>query len=525
MILSKIIENCKISDGMNMNYALDKVNISGITYNSRQINKDWLFVAIRGEKYDGHNFIQDAIKKGAVAVVHEKPFNQEQINSFFTHDNQSHPVVFIHVENSRKELACISNNFYGRPSEKLNLIGITGTNGKTTITYILKSILEAWERKVGLIGTIQYMIGDNILPAIHTTPESPEFQHLLKDMLDSGCTHVISEVSSHALAQYRVDGTKFKAAIFTNLTRDHLDFHKTMENYFYAKRRLFVELLSSDGAAIINIDDIFGKQLYSELLPVRWLSSDLNILTFGLQPGSDITASKINFSYDGMNFLLQICNETIQIDTSLIGMFNVYNIMAAVGAAKSMNVPLNIIAEGIKNTKIVPGRFEKIDMGQDFLCIVDYAHTEDALERLIITARELLDFNTSKDPLITRKGSIITVFGCGGDRDRGKRPAMGKAATSLSDFVIITSDNPRTEDPLKIINDIEEGIFNKNYIIEPDRERAIEKAIDMAKTGDIVLIAGKGHEDYQETEGVRIHFSDKEIAKEAILNRVKKNKK
>jgi len=519
MILRKIIENCKITDSMENNI-LNAVDISGISYNSRQIKHDWLFVAIRGEKFDGHNFIQDAIQKGAVAIVHEKQFNKEQIKSFNPLDSEQIPIVFIRVENSRKELACISNNFYGKPSEKLNLIGITGTNGKTTITYILKSILELWERKVGLIGTIQYMIGDDIFPAIHTTPESPEFQHLLKDMLDAGCTHVISEVSSHALAQYRVDGAKFKAAVFTNLTRDHLDFHKTMENYFQAKRRLFVELLSSDGAAIINIDDIFGKQLYSELLPVRWLSSTLNILTFGLQPGSDITASKINFSYNGMNFLLQINDETIEIDTSLIGMFNVYNIMAAAGAAKSMNVPLNIIAEGINNTEIVPGRFEKIDMGQDFLCIVDYAHTEDALERLIITARELLDFNASKNLLISKKGGIITVFGCGGDRDKGKRPAMGRAATSLSDFVIITSDNPRTEDPLEIIDDIEKGVVNKNYIIEPDREKAIIKAINMAKTGDIVLIAGKGHEDYQEIQGIKKHFSDKEIAKEAITKRL-----
>ncbi len=523
MILREIIENCKISNSINTNNVLNVINISGITYNSRQVKKDWIFVAIHGEKFDGHNFIQDAIQKGAVAIVHEKQLDKEQINLFTASGNKPDSIVFIHVENTRKELACMSNNFYGRPSEKLNLIGITGTNGKTTITYILKSILEAWQRKVGLIGTIQYMIGDNIIPAIHTTPESPEFQHLLKDMFDAGCTDVISEVSSHALAQYRVDGAKFKVAVFTNLTRDHLDFHKTMENYFYAKRRLFVELLSSDGTAIINIDDIFGKQLYSELLPVRWLTSTLNILTFGLQPGSDITASKINFSYNGMNFLLQINNETIQIDTSLIGMFNVYNIMAAAGAAKSMNVPLNIIAEGIKNTKTVPGRFEKVDIGQDFLCIIDYAHTEDALERLIITARELLNFNAPEGRLITKKGSIITVFGCGGDRDRGKRPAMGRAATSLSDFVVITSDNPRTEDPLQIIDDIEKGTVNKNYIVEPDREKAIKHAINMAKTGDIILIAGKGHEDYQEIEGVKKHFSDKEIARQAIEKRLNKS--
>lgn len=518
MILREILENCELHKKMYKPDNLNKINISGITYDSRNVKEGWLFVAIRGEKFDGHNFITDAIQRGAIAIAYEEQLNKEKISSVIP-DNRLSNVVFIQVENSRKELACISNNFYKKPSEKLNLIGVTGTNGKTTITYILKSIFETWQRKVGIIGTIQYMIGKNILPAVHTTPESPEFQHLLKDMLAAGCTHVISEVSSHALAQYRVDGAKFKVAVFTNLTRDHLDFHKTMENYFQAKRRLFVELLSSNGTAIINIDDIFGKQLYSELLPVRWLSSTLNILTFGLQAGSDISASKINSSYNGMNFLLQINNESVEINTSLIGMFNVYNIMAAAGAAKSMNVPLSIIAEGIKNTKVVPGRFEKVDMGQDFLCIIDYAHTEDALERLIITARELLDF---KDPLISRKGGIITVFGCGGDRDRGKRPSMGRAATSLSDFVIITSDNPRTEDPLQIIDDIEKGVLTKNYIIEPDRQKAIEEAINMAKTGDIVLIAGKGHEDYQEIEGIKKHFSDKEIAAEAIKKKLSK---
>ncbi|MEW6418802.1 MAG: UDP-N-acetylmuramoyl-L-alanyl-D-glutamate--2,6-diaminopimelate ligase, partial [Nitrospirota bacterium] len=436
------------------------------------------------------------------------------------------PLIFIRVKNSRKVLACIANNFYGRPSDRLTLIGITGTNGKTTTTYILKSILESWGKEVGLIGTIQYMIKDRVYPAPYTTPESPGFQSLLKNMLLSGCTHVISEISSHALAQYRVDGANFKTAVFTNLTRDHLDFHKTMEDYFRAKDRLFRELLNKDGTSVINLDDSYGKRLNSEL---RTQNSELRILTYGLDSVADIMAVDIDNPLKGLRFKILFRGRNYDISSHLIGLPNVYNIISAVGVSISLGVPWHVILKGIEKADNVTGRFEKVDIGQDFLCIIDYAHSEDALERLIYTARELITnpplppFTkggrggiTNSELQTPNSARIITVFGCGGDRDRGKRPGMGAAATRLSDFVIITSDNPRSEEPADIIKEIEGGAVSKNYLIESDRRKAIMKAVDMANDGDIVLIAGKGHEDYQEVKGIRYMFNDREVVEEAI---------
>lgn len=540
MRLGELFKDCEI---INIKKTAMSKNILGLAYDSRRVKEGYLFIAIQGEKNDGHNFIFEAIKKGAIAIVHEKPIHLKSMfdADLLTVDSRGSfledDITFIKVQNSRKVLACIANNFYERPSEDLNIVGITGTNGKTTTSYILKSILDSWGKNVGLIGTIQYMIKNNVYPAIHTTPESLEFQKLLKEMLLSGCTHVISEVSSHALAQYRVDGTLFRVSVFTNLTRDHLDFHKTMDAYFKAKKRLFIELLKNDGIAVINIDDDYGKILNSE---IRKSDLDVKVLTYGLGKDADIVADEITTTFEGLRFKIIFCNKIYNVSSYLTGIPNVYNIMSAVGSAIALGVPEDLIIDGIQNIKGVKGRFEKVDVGQDFLCIIDYAHTEDALERLILSARDLLkkpivfnkkdrhdscinDISYSLDNKINSdldSPRIITVFGCGGNRDPGKRPIMGAIATRLSDFVIITSDNPRFENPLDIIRDIESGITHKNYIVEPDRKEAIRRAINMAEKGDIILIAGKGHEDYQEVKGIRYEFSDRVFAEEIIKERL-----
>ena len=471
------------------------VEISGISYDSRKVEKGNLFAAIKGESCDGRDFIGDAIARGASAVIYEGTGTA----AFALGPVESHRAVcLIRVDDSREAVARAANNFFGRPSESLTVIGVTGTNGKTTTTYLLKSVIEAWGRKTGLIGTIRYMVGDNIYDAPRTTPEAPEFQSMLRTMISSGCTHVAAEVSSHALAQKRVEGTTFSAAVFTNLTRDHLDFHGTMENYFRAKERLFSQLLSSDGFAVINTDDPYGRRLASGI------GRKIRVLTYGLEPGAEMRASAIDNSSDGLRFKIVTHGKTRDIASPLVGLPNLYNILAAVGVAACLGIPWKTISEGIRNSMAARGRFEKVDAGQGFLAVVDYAHTEDALERLIYTARGLTG------------GKIITVFGCGGDRDKGKRPAMGSIATRLSDFVIITSDNPRSEKPEGIIQEIQTGATRKNYLIEPDREAAIKRAVLIARDNDVVLVAGKGHEEYQEIKGKRYKFDDREVLERAI---------
>jgi len=512
MMLKEILNGCDYTGSMRDRATLMDRDISGIAYDSRSVRDRYLFVAIKGETVDGHDFIKAAIENGAIAVVHEHGIGDSVMQN---PDMHSAP-RFISVKDSKRALACISNNFYQRPSESLTLIGITGTNGKTTTTYILKSILESWGRHVGLIGTIQYMIKDSVYPALHTTPESPEFQSLLRTMYISGCTHVISEVSSHALAQYRVDNAVFNTAVFTNLTRDHLDFHQSMENYFRAKERLFTELLDQNGTSVINSDDPYGKRLISGL---KASNPEINILTYGLETGADIIANDIDNSFEGLRFKILFNGRRYDIVSPLMGIPNVYNALSAAGAAVSIGVPWDVISEGISKTGRIAGRFEKVNEGQAFLCIIDYAHTEDALDRLISTAREIVSI--PHPPIVSHSPRVITVFGCGGDRDRGKRPKMGEIATRLSDFVIITSDNPRSEKPLNIIKDIEDGTAGNNYLIEPDRKTAIRKAVEMADDGDIVLIAGKGHEDYQEIQGVRHPFSDRAVLREVVTNRLK----
>ncbi len=466
----------------------DEVKVSGISYDSRKVQPGQLFVALKGETADGHRFIRSALNNGAVAVIHE-----EELEGV---DDLASTATFIRVHDTRRALSLASQVWYHAPSRSMTIIGVTGTNGKTTTTYILKEILEAWGKKVGLIGTIQYMIGDAVYQATHTTPESLEFQKLLYEMLAAGCSHVVTEVSSHALSQKRVDGTVFRAGIFTNLTRDHLDFHGTMDNYFLSKQRFFSELLERTATAVVNLDDPWGRKLAESI--------SAHVYTYGLESGADLLASEIKTSFDGLKFRISTRGRTYDAASPLVGLPNVYNILAAAGAAAAVGVPWNVIMEGIRRSPSIRGRFEKVDAGQKFLAIIDYAHTEDALERLIYTARGLT------------KGKIITVFGCGGNRDRGKRPRMGAIATRLSDFVIITSDNPRSENPDEIIREVAAGAARRNYLTEPDRKEAIKRAVLMAEKNDIVLIAGKGHEEYQEIGGKRFPFNDREVVEESI---------
>lgn len=488
----------ELLQGLNVPLSEER-DIKDISYNSREVKEGSLFVAIKGQKADGHDFIEDAIERGAIAVILER-------------DNKSlkeryRDCLFISVDDTRNALAIISSNFYGRISQRIPVIAVTGTNGKTTTTFLIKSILETAGIKTGLIGTIHYDTGERIISAPHTTPESLDFQRLLKEIYDSGCGAVVTEVSSHGLALKRVDGTVFKRAVFTNLSRDHLDFHGDMEHYFLAKARLFRELMEKEAPAIINNDDEYGIRLKSLV--------DRSI-TYGIISG-DIRALNINNSIRGLFFDIAFNKRTINIESPLTGLINVYNILAAFAVGVSLGIPFEAIREGIKRLESVKGRFQRIDVGQDFLVIVDYAHTPDSLRRLIMTAREILTeraTHSSSEP-----GKIITLFGCGGDRDRGKRPLMGEVATKLSDFVIITTDNPRSEDPNKIIAEILKGVIGENYVVIPDRKEAIRHAIRSAIKGDIVLIAGKGHENYQEIRGNRFYFSDEEVAREALKER------
>lgn len=486
--------------------------VKGITYDSRAVKEGYLFVAIRGEHSDGHNYIEKAIAKGASAIVYEPGHTQGSVLTL-----QYPLIALIEVTDSRDALAALSHTFYGNPSEELCVIGITGTNGKTTTAYLIKSVLEKWARGVGLIGTISYMIKEECFEALHTTPEASDFQGLLRDMADKGCDYAVAEVSSHALAQKRTDYTQFQVAVFTNLTGDHLDFHGDMEGYFRSKLRLFTELLIDGGTAVINIDDPYGKRL-SELL--REKRPSVGQITFALEEqNADVIASGIEFGFTGTLFIIEAKNTLsgMKLMSPLVGRTSIYNILSAVCATQSLGVPAEVIAQGIAALDAVRGRFERVDLDQSFLAIVDYAHTHDALSMLLKTARQLLDayFLSGKVKNMTQ-AKIITVFGCGGNRDKGKRPKMGRVASEMSDFVIVTSDNPRGEDPAAIIKDIEAGIEKDNYIVIPDRRIAIRMAALLASPKDIVIIAGKGHEGYQDIEGIRHSFSDRSVLEDAI---------
>jgi UDP-N-acetylmuramoyl-L-alanyl-D-glutamate--2,6-diaminopimelate ligase len=463
-----------------------------VAYDSRKVRPGALFVAVPGVQTDGTLFAKEAIFRGAIAVVSEATAPADWPAA----------AAWVQVAEARKALAIVAANFYGRPAKALRLVGVTGTNGKTTTTSLIDSILRASGAKTGLFGTISYHTPRGEYPAPNTTPESVDLQSFFAEIRDAGGTYATMEASSHALALDRVWGCHFAAVVFTNLTRDHIDFHKNFENYFAAKRRLFEGTgAGAPDVAVINTDDEWGKKL-SGLAK--------QTLTYGLQNGTDLKAKKFQLSFSGLNFTAQTPQGPVQVESALVGRINVYNILAAIGAGIGLGISNAVIETGILNLQAVAGRFQRIDAGQPFLVVVDYAHTDDALENLIRTARELIT-----------KGRIITLFGCGGSRDRTKRPIMGETSGKLSDLTILTSDNPRQEDPLKIISDIVVGMQKSGgkYLIEPDRAKAISLAVEEARAGDIVLLAGKGHEDYQIFADRTIHLDDREVARKALSDR------
>jgi len=469
----------------------DAVPIAGVAYDSRAVERGQLFVALKGLRADGTRFAKQAIDRGAVAVVSEEPAS---VNA---------PAVI--VSDARTALALLAAEFYGHPSREMRVVGITGTNGKTTTAYLVASIFEAARVKCGILGTVAYRIGDERREATRTTPEAPQVQALLREMVDRGCGACAMEVSSHALSLRRVDGTAFSAAVFTNLTRDHLDFHENMEAYFRAKRRLF-ELLPADAPALINLDDPRGQAL---------VEVGGRPVTYGINRAADITPGPLSFSLDGLAFDVRTPRGTLRVRSRLVGRPNVYNILAAISTTTALDVPFDAIERGVQSLEGVPGRFEVVSApGDDVTVVVDYAHTDDAMRNLLETARPLA------------RGRLITVFGCGGDRDRKKRPLMGAVAGRLSDLVVLTSDNPRSEDPKRVIEEIQRGITpdtrrdgSQPVISIVERRSAIEKAIELAHAGDLVLIAGKGHEKYQVIGDQVLPFDDASVARDALGRR------
>src|SRR3989475_13175737 len=469
--------------------SLDR-EVAGITYDSRRVTPGMVFVAIPGQRTDGHDFINTAIERGATAIICER-------NGAFPQR-----ATKIKVADVREALARAAISFYQHPSAKLKVIGVTGTNGKTTVAFIAKTILEAAGIKTGLIGTVQYEIGERVIPAQRTTPESLEVQQMMAQMLRADCEACVMEVSSHALEQKRVCCVEFDAAVFTNLTQDHLDYHGTMENYFAAKKKLFAppEQGTKKTGAIVNIDDPFGARLSKE-------TNVEVLLTYGLSEAAKLRATQIRLGRDSTELVVETPQEKLPCHLPLIGRHNVYNALAAVGAGLLLKVGLPPIETALNSMKPVPGRLESIPLGQPFGVFVDYAHTDDALRNVLTTLREITP------------GRLLLAFGCGGNRDAGKRPKMGKVAAELADFTLITSDNPRRESPEKIAAAIEEGFRSARpdgYRVESDRKRAIDQILRSANPGDTVLIAGKGHETYQEFEDTVIPFDDRIYARETL---------
>lgn len=459
-----------------------EIEFKGMEYDSRKIKDGDIFVALEGSISDGHKYIKQAIENGAKGVLVSKKVEPE------------FPVEYILVKDLRKNLGKIASNFYGYPQKKLKIIGITGTNGKTTSTYLLESILG--KEKVARIGTVEYKIGDEVIEAPNTTPESLDIVKMCKKAVEKGLEYLVMEVSSHALSLGRVDMLEFDVASFTNLTLDHLDYHENMDNYFQAKRKLFTMLKDSKKSSI-NIDDIYGDRLYKEF----------GGYSYSLTKSADLTGEIVEFHSDGQFVRLNLMGEMFEEKLAILGRYNLYNVLGVIGIALQLGIGKNIILEKLKDIKGAPGRFELVNCGQDYIVVVDYAHTGDALENILKSINEL------------KKGRVITVFGCGGDRDATKRPIMGEIAQRLSDIAILTSDNPRTEKPHLIIEDVKKGMNGDRYLIEEDREQAIMKAIEIAQKNDIILIAGKGHETYQILGRKKIHFDDREIVRREIVKR------
>ena len=470
----------------------DDVEISGIEHDSRKVTAKNLFVCMEGAHVDGHNFIPQAGERGAVAILTAR-------KNFEPPENISALVV----PDMLNALAVIVPYFYDYPARAMRVVGVTGTNGKTTTTYMLREIFMTAGFKVGLIGTIQILIGDESFPNPNTTPNVIDLQHVFADMRAKNIQIVVMEVSSHALAENRVAGVEFDTAIFTNLTQDHLDFHGTMENYLRAKAKLF-DMVSRKGrkqnkSAVVNVDDSAGEEILRHC--------HCNKISYGVENPADLHAVDLNVKSNGMKFKLRADFGVMDLSLHVTGLFNVYNVLATIGAALAENISPEVVKRALENFHGVPGRFERIFSAAPFEVIVDYAHTPDGVKNVLETARQIVT------------GKIITVFGCGGDRDNRKRPIMGQLAAQLSDVVIATSDNPRTENPEKILDDIERGIVDKKiYERIADRRRAIFRAIELANSGDVVLILGKGHENYQILNTGTIHFDDREVALDAIKN-------
>lgn len=477
----------ELLDGAEVLSQNGNADITGVQYDSRRVQPGDCFVAMRGDTTDGNRYIDAVIAQGAVAVVTDSASEQPRAG-----------VAWAQVAHGRRALARLGANFYRRPAEKLSITGITGTNGKTTTSFLVESVLRSAGRSNVLLGTVEYHVADRVLPAPHTTPEALELNRLFAQAIEAGTTEVVMEVSSHALAQQRVFGIPFDVAIFTNLTRDHLDFHPSMEEYFAAKRVLFEGCgTGPPRVAVFNIDDQHGAILAEA-------SRSAEVITFGMERG-DFHARHVEIGRSGTRFDATTPAGVMPLWTPLAGRVNVYNVLAAAAAAYGRGCSTQEIAQGVAALKRVPGRFERVDCGQGFYVVIDYAHTDDALRNLTLEARTVVG---------AQNGRVITVFGCGGDRDRAKRPLMGEAAGRGSDFVVLTSDNPRREDPLAIINDALVGVQHSGckYAVEPDRRKAIALAIDHARPGDIVLIAGKGHEKIQVTREGALPFDDAAVA-------------
>ena len=484
----------EIVNKLNAEYRGDQnAQITDVTHDSRQAGDGSLFAAVRGLTMDGHRFIADVMRRGAIGVISELDAPENFRGAW------------LKVKDARKALAQAAAVINKNPSHQLNLVGITGTNGKTTTTYLVVALAEANGEKAAMLTTVEYRIGERTEPAVRTTPEASDTNRFLRRAVGYGCTMAAMETSSQAIDLHRCDALRFRVAVFTNLTRDHLDYHGTMENYFDAKKQLFDGRLGEKPASsVINIDDEFGARLADELK-----FNNQRVLTFAQSNPADLTAENVEVSLiKGTSFILKTPNGEQHITSPLVGKPHVYNMLAATAVALELGYDLDKISEGLESCIGAPGRFERVAHDGDFAVVVDYAHSDDALLNTLETARDLTD------------GRIITVFGCGGDRDKTKRAPMGKVAGTHSDLVIVTSDNPRTENPLKILSEIEAGLKETNcpYLIVSDRREAIHRAIQKAKSGDVVLIAGKGHETYQIIGHEKFHFDDREIAAEALAN-------
>lgn len=489
MELTKLVNSLKV---IQMTGEVERKDIESITYDSRKVKKNTLFVAIKGFQSDGHRFILEAMSKGATAVILED--NNAVPEEIFAHQN----VTRILVRDSRQALAEASNAFFGSPSSRLSLVGITGTKGKTTTSCFIKNILETSGRKSGLIGTIANYIGSRQIYTSMTTPESSDLNQLFSEMLSEGCQACVMEVSSHSLVLKRVHELAFKTAVFTNITSDHLDFHGTFEEYFKAKKILF-DTLPADSVIVYNADDESGDAITKDSAAKRY--------SYGIKPGSDFQIRGISYDLSGTSFEIVYNNVSIPVKTSLVGAFNASNAAAAFAACVLNGIDISTVLEGIETTPQVPGRFETIHH-KNRKVIVDYSHTADSLQK----ALEAIHVITGNER------PVYTVFGCGGNRDTTKRPVMGRIASENSDHVIVTSDNPRFEDPMTIINEITGGISRNNFTVIENREEAIRHAIKNSEENAVILIAGKGHETYQEIKGVRNHFSDKETAEKYLAD-------